>query len=64
MPRATFDILYCELRPYIERQSTYLRQPISVEKRVAVTLWKLATIVEYRTLFGLFGIGRSTQGSI
>ena len=60
MSRATFDILCCELRPHIERQSTYLRQPISVEKRVAVTLWKLATNVEYRTLSALFGIGRST----
>ena len=58
--RGTFDILCRELRPHIERQTTYQRQPISVEKRVAVTLWRLATNVEYRTLSELFGIGRST----
>ena len=60
MSRATFDILCRELRPHIERQSTYWRQSISVEKRVAVTLWKLATNAEYRTLSALFGVGRST----
>ena len=60
MSRATFDILCRELRPHIERQSTYWRQSISVEKRVAVTLWKLATNAEYRTLSVLFGIGWST----
>ena len=60
MSRNTFDILCRELRPHIERQTTHLRQTISVEKRVAVTLWKLATNVEYRTLSALFGIGRST----
>ena len=60
MSQTTFDILCRELRLHIERQSTYWRQPISVEKRVAVTLWKLATNAEYRTLSALFGIGRST----
>ena len=38
--------------------------PVSVEKRVAVTIWKLATNVEYRTLAALFGLGRSTVGDI
>ena len=33
-------------------------------KRVAVTVWKLATNVEYRTLSSLFGLGRSTVGKI
>lgn len=33
-----------------------------MEKRVTVTVWKLATNVEYRTLSALFGIGRSTVG--
>ena len=45
---------------HIEKQTTYLRQPISVEKRVAVTLWKLATNVEYCILSALFAIGHST----
>lgn len=37
---------------------------ISVEERVSVTLWKLATNVEYWTLSSLFGLGRSTVGEI
>ena len=38
--------------------------PVSVEERVAVTTWKLATNVEYRTLSNLFGLGRSTVCTI
>ena len=41
-------------------QVTNFRFLISVEERVAVTIWKLATNVEYRTLSALFGLGRST----
>ena len=37
---------------------------VSVEVRVAVTIWKLATNVEYRTLSAVFGLGRSTVGEI
>lgn len=35
-----------------------------MEERVAVTIWKLATNVEYRTLSNLFGLGRSTVCTI
>ena len=31
---------------------------------MAVTIWKLATNVEFRTLSALFGLGRSTIGAI
>ena len=31
---------------------------------MAVSIWKLATTVEYRTLSALFGLGRSTVGQI
>lgn len=64
MTRETFQLVCSELRPYIERQNTRFRQPISVEARVAVTVWKLATNVEYRTIAALFGIGHSTVGEI
>ena len=64
MSRDTFEILCTELKPYLERQVTSFREPISVEIRVAVTLWRLATNVEYRTIAGLFGLGRSTVGEI
>ena len=44
--------------------NTCLRQPISVQARVAITLWRLATNNEYRTLSELFGVRRSTVGEI
>ena len=60
MSRNMFNVQCQELTPHIERQETRLRMPIGVEKRVAVTIWKLATKVEYRTLSALFSLGRST----
>ena len=42
----------------------HFRQPVSVEVRVAVTIWRLATNVKYRTIAQLFGLGRSTVGEI
>ena len=41
-----------------------MREPIELERRVAVTIWRLATNVEYRTLGELFGLGSSTVGKI
>ena len=40
------------------------RKAVPLQQRVAVTLWKLATNVEYRTLAQLMGIGRSTACEI
>ena len=37
-----------------------MRAAIPVEKRVAITLWRLGTNVEYRTISHLFGVGVST----
>ena len=37
-----------------------MRSAITVEHRVAITLWCLATCSEYRTIGHLFGVGRST----
>ena len=37
-----------------------MRRAITVEHRVAISLWCLATSCEYRTISHLFGIGRST----
>ena len=48
----------------IHVQVKNFRSPVSVEERVAVTIWKLATNVEYRTLSSLFGLGRSTVSKI
>ena len=49
-----------QLSPNIRRSDTVMRRSISVEKRVAITLWCLATQVEYRTIAHLFGVARST----
>ena len=35
-----------------------------MEARVAVTVWRLATNIEYCTIGALFGLGRSTVGGI
>ena len=44
----------------LEKQTTRLRKPLSVEQRVTITLWILATPVEYRTVAHLFGVARCT----
>ena len=63
MSMETFTYLCNELRPGISLQTTRLREAIGTGKRVAITLWCLAT-PEYRTIAHLFGVGRSTLCSI
>ena len=60
MCKERFIYLCDKLRPVISCQDTRFRKCISTEKRVALTLWCLATPTEYRTLAHLFGIARST----
>ena len=64
MTRTTFVWLCNKLRPYISRQDTRLRKCVEVEKRVALTLWRLATNVEFRTIGTVFGVARSTACQI
>ena len=64
MSKETFETVCDLLRPHIERQTTRFRQPISVKAKVAVTIWKLATNIEYRTIAALFGLGKSTVGEV
>ena len=58
--KATFLYLCDKLQSSIERQDTQLRSSVAVERRVAITLWCLATCGEYRTIAHLFGIARCT----
>jgi hypothetical protein len=37
---------------------------VTVEERVAITIWRLAANAEYHTLSALFGVGISTVGTI
>lgn len=60
MTKSTFEYLCDQLRPFIQRQHTRLRSPLSVDRRVAITLWTLATPAEYRTIGHLFGVAWST----
>ena len=57
--RTTFRFLCRELRGHLYRSST-VRQALTVEQRVAISLWRLGTNVEYRTISHLFGVGIST----
>lgn len=48
----------------IKQQYTTFRKCITVEAGVAITVWRLATNIEFRTLAALFGIERSTACEI
>ncbi|XP_054831617.1 uncharacterized protein LOC129327162 [Eublepharis macularius] len=60
MDRETFMDLVSVLRRRLERQRTNMREPVSAEQRVAVTLWFLATGACYRVAGDQFGMGAST----
>ena len=55
----TFNKLCTELENYIVKQDACFWKAVPLQQRLAVTLWKLAINVEYRTLAQLMGIGRS-----
>ena len=60
MSKETFLYICNKLSPALTRSDTMFRKCVSVQQRVAVTLWCLATPTEYRTIAHLFGIARST----
>ena len=60
MNRNTFVLLCTELGPYLRERVTKLRCPVPVDEQVAVTIWRLVTNIEYRTVSALFGLKIST----
>ena len=48
MLKESFHTLCREMSPYLKRQDTNFRLAISVEERVAITIWRLATNSEYK----------------
>ena len=60
MSKDTFFYLCAQLSPTLRRGNTVMRKAISVEQRVAITLWCLAIPAEYRTIAHLFGVAQST----
>lgn len=64
MDRETFTFMCDRLRPSIEKQDTVMRRAVCVEKRSYITLWRLATNIEFRTMGAIFGEVRNTASNI
>lgn len=58
--RQTFEYLCDLLRPDLQRQDTRMRKATTVEKKVLVGLWRLATGNSFRNCGQQFGLGKST----
>lgn len=57
--RSTFGYLVRELI-CLKKMDTYYRKAISLDKRIAVSLYMIGSSSELRTVANLFGIGLST----
>ena len=64
MSRRTFDRLVEDLRPFIQGQHTHWRQPIGVEKKLVVTLFKLMHGVSIPLVADKATLGKSTVSDI
>ena len=64
MRRRTFDRLVDDLRPFIAGQHTHWREPIAVEKKVVVTLFKLMHGVSIPLVADKAALGKSTVSEI
>ena len=60
MSRCNFEKLCDDLRPLLERRTTRMRKPLSVETQVAVTLYYLSDEGQYRKIANAFGLSRSS----
>ena len=60
MSHDTFLYLCDKLRTTIAKMDTIMRKAVSMERRVALTLWFLSTGADYRTIGHLFGVSKST----
>ena len=58
--RETFDHICKKLSPVLRGKRSNFRKPISVKKKVAVGLYRLASCSELRVLGDVFGIGTSS----
>ncbi|KAG6932907.1 hypothetical protein G0U57_020375, partial [Chelydra serpentina] len=62
MRKGTFLELCDLLSPALKCQDTRMRAALTIQKRVAIALWKLATPDSYRSVANQFGVGKSTVG--
>ena len=58
--KATFSVLYSQLKSYIQKTIAKYHMAVSVYKQTAVTISCLTTNIEYWTISPLFGIGSLT----
>ena len=64
MSRHTFYSLCRQMSPYIEGQSTRMRDPVEVDRQVALTLYYLADEGRMRKTANSFGLSRSSVSII
>ena len=60
----TFEYICNKLGPQMLRQGTHVREAVSMNRRVAITVWRLATNPKCRTIAHLFGVANSTTFQI
>ncbi|CAM4542412.1 unnamed protein product [Lepidochelys kempii] len=63
MRKGTFMELCDLLSPALKHKNTKMRVALTVEKRVAIALWKLATPDSYWSVGHQFGVSKSTVGA-
>ncbi|CAM5114457.1 unnamed protein product [Eretmochelys imbricata] len=63
MRKPTFLELWELLSPALKCRNTKMRAALTVEKQVAIALWKLAMPDCYRSVRNLFGVVKSTVGT-
>ena len=64
LSNVNFVKLCKELRAYLNKKTTNMRKPVSVEKQIAVTLYCLSDEGRFRKVANAFGLGRSTVSDI
>ncbi|XP_065423564.1 uncharacterized protein LOC135975661 [Chrysemys picta bellii] len=64
MRKGTFLELCELLSPALKRNDTRMRAALTVQKRMAIALWKLAMLDSYRSVANHFGVGKSTVGVV
>lgn len=60
MSRASFNELVLLLEPFMSPKTYCVRQPLPVQKRVAIALFKMASCSEYRVVANQFGVHKSS----
>lgn len=64
MMKHTFFKICHILYPYIHKPDSRFRPSVPVTHQVAITLWRLSSNVDFRTLGHLFNVGISTASKI